>query len=562
MVLILLFLLIIPIFSPVHAFDLTRPNNKFGIHLAQPHLNELKKVAEMVNGNGGDWGYITLVMQEDDRNHQKWQEIFDLLRENHLIPIIRLATKPEGDSWKRPDKEDAESWANFLENLNWVVRNRYIVLFNEPNHGSEWGNTVDTDNYANTAKNFAEKLKAKSPDFFIMLAGLDASAPSSMPVMLDEETFLTNTIQKITVPDFEKLFDGLSSHSYPNPAFSGSPWDYGRRSIHGYQWELDLLKQLGVNKKLSVFITETGWSADRLSRQTISSYFQQAFQEWNNDDRIIAVTPFVYDYQGEPFLNFSWKMFQTDDFYQQYYTVKDMQKQKGNPEIIDVGEINVSLPKQLVVQSNYHFIVTLKNLGQTIWDKDFGYELQVKSDKSNTFNVIFSDIKSIKPNQEATIDLYLKTNSNTGLIPINIQLLKNKEIITKTLETTIEIVPLPSLVFRIDLYPKLNTTGDDFEIQVFDDKEGLIFKKTGMHVKDGTGTLNEIQNIIPGKKYRVVILKPYYLPRQKVLSFKRGENLIKFKRMFPLDLNSDGKFEWQDLGEVFTHPDLISLFFP
>ncbi|MDO8610695.1 MAG: hypothetical protein Q7R95_09185, partial [bacterium] len=257
-----LFMLLIVIFGftkSSYAFDLSRPNNKFGIHLAQPHLNELKKVADLVNGNGGDWGYITLVIQEDDRNHQKWQEIFDLLRENHLIPIIRLATKPVGDSWRRPTKEDAESWANFLGSLNWVVKNRYIVLFNEPNHGSEWGNTVDTDSFAEVSKNFAEKLKVKSPDFFIMLAGLDASAPNSMPVMLDEETFLTNTIQKITVPDFEKLFDGLSSHSYPNPAFSGSPWGYGRRSIHGYQWELDLLKQLGVNKKLSVFITETGW---------------------------------------------------------------------------------------------------------------------------------------------------------------------------------------------------------------------------------------------------------------------------------------------------------------
>src|SRR4030067_3611659 len=71
-------------------------NNKFGIHLAQPHLDELEKTKELVNSNGGDWGYVTLVIQENDRDKNKWQEVFDRMRQLHLIPIIRLATVPEG----------------------------------------------------------------------------------------------------------------------------------------------------------------------------------------------------------------------------------------------------------------------------------------------------------------------------------------------------------------------------------------------------------------------------------------------------------------------------------
>ncbi|PIV62699.1 hypothetical protein COS12_01355, partial [Candidatus Roizmanbacteria bacterium CG01_land_8_20_14_3_00_33_9] len=85
----IIFLLIAP---SIDATESGRPNNKFGIHLAQPHHDEIKKAAELVNSNGGDWGYVTLIIQENDRSVQKWQEIFDLLRQYHLIPIIRLAT--------------------------------------------------------------------------------------------------------------------------------------------------------------------------------------------------------------------------------------------------------------------------------------------------------------------------------------------------------------------------------------------------------------------------------------------------------------------------------------
>lgn len=261
----------------VYAFDLSRPNNKFGIHLAQPHLSDLKKTAEMVNANGGDWGYVTLVIQDDDRNRQKWQEIFDLLREEHLIPIIRIATHPEGANWKRPVKEDAQSWVDFLDSLHWVIKNRYVILFNEPNHGTEWGGTVDAEDYAKVSLVFAQKLKTKNSDFFIILAGLDASAPSSLPVYESEENFLRQIVDS-SIKNIFDYIDGLSSHSYPNPGFSGSPWNSGRGTVQTYDWELNLLKSLGVQKNLPVFITETGWSASRLSRETVASYLQNAYQ--------------------------------------------------------------------------------------------------------------------------------------------------------------------------------------------------------------------------------------------------------------------------------------------
>src|SRR5450830_1826720 len=92
-------LLITILFLPLSIFA-AASNNKFGIHLAQPSIDEFSKVKELVNLNGGDWGYVTLVIQENDRDKGKWQDIFNHLRQDHLIPIIRLATTPEGENWR------------------------------------------------------------------------------------------------------------------------------------------------------------------------------------------------------------------------------------------------------------------------------------------------------------------------------------------------------------------------------------------------------------------------------------------------------------------------------
>ncbi|KKP86499.1 MAG: hypothetical protein UR89_C0021G0001, partial [Candidatus Roizmanbacteria bacterium GW2011_GWA2_35_8] len=212
----------------------SEPNNIYGIHLAQPQLEALKEASDLVNSNGGKWGYVTLVIQENDRDVSKWQSVFDSLRELHLIPITRIATSAEGENWRRPEKKDADQWINFLDSLNWVVKNRYIVLFNEPNHGSEWGGEVDEKSFAEVTLEFAKKLKEKNSDYFIMMAGFDASAPSWVPGMEDEETFLrrisnfqfpiskqTSNNQQPTSKTIFDYIDGWVSHSYPNPGFSG-----------------------------------------------------------------------------------------------------------------------------------------------------------------------------------------------------------------------------------------------------------------------------------------------------------------------------------------------------
>lgn len=548
------------------------PNNIYGIHLAQPHLEDLRAAADLVNANGGKWGYVTMVIQENDRDREKWQNIFDQLRKLHLIPIIRLATQPEGENWRRPEKEDINNWVDFLDSLNWVVKDRYLILFNEPNHGSEWGGRVDPENYAQLAFTFASKLKEKNPDFFVMLAGLDASAPSLPPSFEEEAIFLRNVFNYVSPEQFDSLFSGFVSHSYPNPDFSGQPWEEGRGTIKTYQWELNLLKQLGINKELPVFITETGWkhrvnnqqskTQNLLDEKTVGEYFQKAFEEvWKKDDRIKAVTPFVLDYQSDPFLDFSWKKPKSNEFYQQYYTIQSLPKVKGSPDQIEKGEIRFNLPDNLLSQSSYRFSLQLKNSGQGYWDENSGYQLMI-DDQQKSINILFSEIKDLKPFGEEEIWFFINTGQQPSQKNFKFILQKNGEKILESKNWRVNILPLPSLKLKVNLFPKINDKGGDFEIQIFDKEQTMVFREKNQEIFGGKGLLKNIRNVVIGKKYRVVILKPYYLPRQNFIVFQAKDNQINFRPMMPLDFNVDGRFSLADGLTFFKNPHLWKLFFP
>lgn len=531
--------------SPVYAIDSSLPNNKFGIHLAQPQEDDILKARDLVNSQGGDWGYITLVIQEDDRNKEKWQGIFDKLRELHLIPIIRLATKPEGPQWRRPVPEDVDSWVNFLSSLNWVVKERYVILFNEPNHALEWGGSVDAVNYGEIAKLFAQKLRESNTDYIIMLAGLDASAPSQPPAYQDEGIYLKQAVETIGVDSFNELFGGLSSHSYANPGFVGPPIAFGKGTVRTYVWEQSLLGELGI-KKLPVFITETGWDGNALSRSIVAQYTKTAFENvWLPDEQVVAVTPFILNYQGEPFANFSWAMMDNKDFYPQYYITKDMPKLAGTPARIDKGEAEFDLPKELLVGSIYRFPFTIKNTGQTIWDKDEGYSLQVEGGGRAYF---IPDFSKIKPMEERQLYLYAQTIQETPTQKaFTISLFKGSQKLWQIERWNFTIEPPPDLSFRVRFFPPMFTDSDEYEIQIFDDREQLVYKQQNVSVAKSTGLIKGVPNVLIDRKYRIVIMRPNYAPRQTFVIFQQGLNEVVFPWMLPIDFNVDGRYDGNDI---------------
>lgn len=555
--------------KPVLAASEVEVNNKFGIHLAVPSEEDLRAAADLVNSSGGDWGYVTLVLEEKDRQREKWQRVFDQMREFHLIPIIRLATSFENGSWRRPDPQDAKGWADFLDSLNWVVKNRYLVLFNEPNRADEWGGRVDPENYARVSLEFAKILKEKNPNFFVMLAGFDAAAPQEPPKYEDEALFLEKMLRSLPSKEEElwSYLDGWASHSYPNHGFVGSPWAQGRSSVRNYIWELNLLNNLGMKKNWPVFITETGWPHAEGKSYTRSYYSQNQVAEnfrvyfgWLiNDPKVQAVTPFILNYQDDPFDHFSWRRIGSNAFYPQYQTLFSLSKTSGKPKQEQRLQLSNRLPAKLITSSTYQIPLTVQNNGQAIWSQKEGYLIKLIESKGEVFDYLVSDFSQLKPFNEETLWLYFKTGEKLGNFNLSLLVAKDGEPASNSFTWRLEIIPAVDIDFKIDLFPKIKTTADDFEMIIYNEKEEPVFQKSAVKVEESRGKLGEVKNLTIGEKYRIVILKPYYLPRQSFLTVQEKNNEVFLKPMLPFDFTLDGQFSSEDLLFLLENPRLLRL---
>jgi hypothetical protein len=276
------------------------PNNKIGIHIL--FTDEVEQASKIVNNNGkAEWGYVTIPIQATDRDRPKWQRFLAQCKTNKVIPIIRVATVLEGANWAEPNSFDLVDFANFLGELDWPVENRYVIIFNEVNRSDEYGGFVSPEKYADILINAIAIFKAKSEDFFILPAGLDNAAGNSK-TSLNWRLYLERMY--IRQPDIYNKIDGWTSHAYPNPEFSARPDKSGSNKIDSFRTDLKFIR-LFSNKKLPVFITETGWSSKNLSETQISLYYQYAFTHQWTDSNIVAVTPFLLSAQDGPFSQFS-----------------------------------------------------------------------------------------------------------------------------------------------------------------------------------------------------------------------------------------------------------------
>lgn len=316
------------------------PNNKYGIHITNE--SDLEDAGVLVNSNGGNWGYVTFVVQKGERDPKRWKSFFKSLRKLHLIPIVRISTSPIGNYWEAPTVDEIDGWVSFLDELSWPTKNRYVVIGNEPNHSMEWGTRISPEEYADYLRTFSQKLKLKSDKFFVLPAALDASAPNSKTTM-DEVVFLKRMLD--FDPQVFEFVDGWNSHSYPNPGFSGSALASGRGTIKTYLWELATLKSLGVEKEFPVFITETGWVHPNGYEGNLKDKFKYAFENVWSDDKVVAVTPFILNYDEKPFVDFSWKK-KDGTFFEFYSVIRELPKISGDPliepeKILDILPITI-----------------------------------------------------------------------------------------------------------------------------------------------------------------------------------------------------------------------------
>ncbi len=527
-------------------------NNQFGIHVAD--LNDIAQTASLLNTSGGDWGYVTLVIQEDDRNFDKWQAIFDQMRRLHLIPIVRLATKVQQAAWIVPSYESISDWTRFLSSLNWPMENRYVILFNEPNHAKEWENTIDPAGYARILSSFAEALHASSEDFFVLPAGMDVSARSD-GASLDAFSYWRQMYE--TNPGVFTHIDGWTSHSYPNPGFSGSPYAQGRGTIWSFAWELATLSPMGLNPQSPVFITETGWvhregklpNAGLLSASAVGTNLAIAAQTAWRDPRVVAVTPFVFSYQDIPFDHFSWKRLGGGGFYEHYASYQLIPKTKGAPRQRHAFAFEEPLiPDTLVAASTYTLEGMLLNSGQSILSPEsFRPEL---SSNGPGFQAIFDSLPTLEPGEQALVRVHLQTPAAPGSSTLSVSLVHGEEKITIASQE-VKLIPPPSIELGIQLGWRRTSVESDVTILIYDDTT-LLHKFTGLEMKEGKVQVKGLTNIIPTRTYRVVALVPYYLPRQIIVPLGQEETTLSMPRMYPLDFDGDGAFTFKDLPALLT----------
>ncbi len=520
------------------------PNNRFGIHIIQATPDESSPSATLVNSSGGDWGYITFLIEAKDRNHDKWQQFFNDLRERHLIPIVRLATEPEGNNWKRPYAGEEQAWADFLDNLNWPTKNRYIVVYNEPNQAHEWGGSVDPKSYAEDLDKTITALKNKNSDFFVLNAGLDASAPYQPPQFMDEVTFLQQ-MQQAVPGIFDKL-DGWVSHSYPNPGFEGSPDASGRGTVRTWAWEKDQLGQLGTKKDLPVFITETGWKHAEGSTydfslpdsQTVSKYFEKAFSEAWNDSHIVAVTPFLLSYQEKLFDHFSFKKLdgtgQTPGYYPQYDTILALSKTSGKPiqenkAQLTQGEIFSSI----VAGETYNISLRVKNTGQSIWNDSDNQIRLVPTQGGAQLGIqtteLPKDIK-VKPGEEYTFNVILRA-PQSGSFKVTLNLFAGqKEFESQPFEFTTEVKSPVILQIKSALKWKKTYTGEYF-LRV----EGAVGQSIQKINLDSRGNSAQIEAryLLPDYTFNFTLEKDHYKSITISKKLYSGLNLLDFGTMDP-----------------------------
>lgn len=395
-------------------------NNKFGIHIT--HEADLERAVELVNSNGGDWGYVTIVIQDNDLDERKWQDFFNQCREKHLIPLVRLATHLEGENWIKPTNDTVRRFAAFLNRLNWPIKTRYVIIFNEPNQANEWGGEVNPKEYAQILNQAIAVFKQENTDFSLLNAGFDQAAPNSKKTM-DEAKFLKE--MNFEVPLIFEQLDGWASHSYPNHGFIGKPWQTGKATVSGYKWEISYLKTLGNNKNLPVFITETGWPHAANERSNIKTnkfyspevaaeYLMFAYENvWLPDKNIIAITPFILNYPEDLFTHFSW-VDSNGKPYPQFELVKNIIKKAGEPEQIEKYKFEKFFYSPFL-PTNFEFKgkLVLENIGQSIWGEK---QFSIKGEgKGIIVSYLVLPAKVIvKPGDKYAFDFRIKTGTESG----------------------------------------------------------------------------------------------------------------------------------------------------
>ena len=365
-------------------------NNNFGLHLTQ--TSDINSAYSIINSSQGDWGWATIVLRTDQLDKNMWQEFMDNCRKYHIIPIIRISTRMENNAWVRPTFTDIDNLSNFLNSLNWPSTPQYITLFNEINHGQEWGGEVDIKNFVDTAIYATDKFKSLNPNFFILTPGLDLAAPEQ-PNKFKNFINVYNEI-KLYKPEYFNIFDGLATHFYP------------QNSKKDFNSELRYFK-----KDIPIFITETGWKHERpYTCQAAATFTLNILRSYSVNPQVKAITPFIYNYPYPPFEPFSW-VDKDEKLLPDFQIIVDEPKTKNTPlQTTNLAYQRIHLPILMFSEKEYQGQIFLKNTGQSIWG-EIPFCLKPLASTNITLDPLCTDNTLIFPGQTKIFSFKFKIDS-------------------------------------------------------------------------------------------------------------------------------------------------------
>lgn len=281
---------------------------QLGVHLLHPA--EITEAIPVIKNdyNRDAWTFVTIPISltdvHDPDEWQKWQDCFDQARLAKINPILRLTTEYDRKlgAWSIPTKNDILAFFDFFATLDWPDnQHRYLIVFNEPNQFAEWGGKNDPASYARTLQFTANWAHTEPFHYVVLPAGMDLAAANTNTT---REAFSYLEAMVAAEPAVFETIDAWSSHSYPNPDFSSSPKATGKNSVCGFEFELAWL-QAKTGRTLNVFITETGWKDSAKTRRYLYEYYRYSAQYIWDNQRVIAVTPFVLKGDPGPFSAFT-----------------------------------------------------------------------------------------------------------------------------------------------------------------------------------------------------------------------------------------------------------------
>jgi hypothetical protein len=305
------------------------PNNIVGLNLARLHQPRyIWAAADVVNANGGAWGYVTILLTNADRDNEladfQLQQLLDRCFESKLQPIVRVGTRFDEATgiWDRPTLDDPALWRMLFDRVKWPNRTVWIVPANEPNLGREWGGHVDVVSYARYLDKFLD-IFGDSERFKVVNGPLNLSNGTQLPEMEDAFEFLGDL--EATSPGLVTRLPAWASNAYQLTGLGP-----GRRYTHlGYQAELE-----AIGREMPVLITETGVFHSR-NQDDEARFFSQAYRDWRADPRVIAATPLLWD----PDLDDHWLFsFNPDGTVvgssATYQRLRELPRVAGSPDVI------------------------------------------------------------------------------------------------------------------------------------------------------------------------------------------------------------------------------------